>query len=52
MQYYICDCAVKILEDSNIGGSVVEFSPTTSETGVRFPANANFLFNINAIFYM
>ena len=23
-----------------IGGSVVEFSPATRETGVRFPANA------------
>ena len=23
-----------------ISGSVVEFSPTTQETGVRFPANA------------
>ena len=24
----------------SIGGSVVEFSPATRETGVRFPANA------------
>ena len=27
---------------TSIGGSVVEFSPATRETGVRFPANANF----------
>ena len=26
----------------SIGGSVVEFSPATRETGVRFPANALF----------
>ena len=26
-----------------IGGSVVEFSPATRETGVRFPANAALL---------
>ena len=26
----------------SIGGSVVEFSPATRETGVRFPANARF----------
>ena len=26
-----------------IGGSVVEFSPATRETGVRFPANAIFI---------
>ena len=28
----------------SIGGSVVEFSPTTRETRVRFPANAAFLY--------
>ena len=29
---------------SGIVGSVVEFSPATRETGVRFPDNANFCF--------
>ena len=28
---------------ASIGGSVVEFSPATRETGVRFPANARIL---------
>ena len=28
------------------------FSPATRETGVRFPANATFVFYMNAIFYM
>ena len=36
----------------SIGGSVEEFSPATRETGVRIPANATFVFNMNAIFYM
>jgi hypothetical protein len=31
------------------GGSVVEFSPATRETGVRFPANATF-FSYNGHF--
>ena len=52
MQYFICDCAGKIVDVTSIGGSVVEFSPATRETGVRFPANATFVFNMNAIFYM
>ena len=52
MQYFICDCAGKIVDFISIGGSVVEFSPATRETGVRFPANATFLFNMDAIFYM
>ena len=34
----------KILPNTSIGGSVVEFSPATRETGVRFPANAYFYF--------
>ena len=29
-----------IIISCRIGGSVVEFSPATGETGVRFPANA------------
>ena len=29
----------------SIGGSVVEFSPATRETGVRFPANARIIEN-------
>ena len=37
---------------TSIVGSVVEFSPATRETGVRFPANATFVFNMNAIFYI
>ena len=52
MQYFISDCAGQIIDDENIGGSVVEFSPAPWETGVRFPANATILFNMNAIFYM
>ena len=44
MQYFICDCAGKIVVVTSIGGSVVEFSPATRETGVRFPANAIFVF--------
>ena len=52
MQYFICDCAGEIFVVTSIGGSVVEFSPATRETGVRFPANATFLFNMDAIFYM
>ena len=52
MQYFICDCAGKIVVGTSSGGSVVEFSPATRETGVRFPANATFLFNMDAIFYM
>ena len=55
MQYFICDCAGKIDDVTSIGGSVVEFSPATRETGVRFPANATFvLHNMNAgqIFYL
>ena len=39
MQYFICDCAGKIVVVTSIGGSVVEFSPATRETGVRFPCN-------------
>ena len=42
-----------MLEDvTSIGGSMVEFSPAKRETGVRFPANGTFIFNMNAIFYM
>ena len=41
-----------MLEDSSIGGLVVELSQDTQETGVRFPANGTFIFNMNAIFYM
>ena len=52
MQYVICDCAGKIFVVTSIGGSVVEFSPSARETGGRFPANATFLFNMDAIFYM
>ena len=52
MQYFICDCAGKIFVVTSIGGSVVEFSPATRETGVRFPANATIVFNMNAIIYM
>ena len=52
MQYFICDCAGYIVEVTSIGGSGVEFSPDTRETGVRFPANATFVFNMNAIFYI
>ena len=52
MQYFICDCAGKIVVVTSIGGSVVEFSLATWETGVRFPANATFRFNTDAIFYM
>ena len=52
MQYFICDCAGKIDDVTSIGGSVVEFSPATRETGVRFPANAIFVFYMNAIFYI
>ena len=39
---FICDCAGKI-DVTSIGGSVVEFSPATRETGVRFPAQLLFL---------
>ena len=52
MQYFICDCAGKIVDVISIGGSVVVLSPATRETGVRFPANATFVFNMNAIFYI
>ena len=52
MQYFICDCAWKIVDVISIGGSVVEFKLATWETGVRLPANATFVFNMNAIFYM
>ena len=31
---------VEFLQKKSIGGSVVEFSPATRETRVRFPANA------------
>ena len=41
-----------MVDFTSIGGSVVEFSPATRETRVRFPANAIFLFYMNAIFYM
>ena len=30
------------LQNASIVGSVVEFSPATRETGVRFPDNAHF----------
>ena len=50
MQYFICDCAGKIVDVTSIGGSVVEFSPATRETGVRFPAKAIYVFYMNAIF--
>ena len=30
------------IEQLCVGGSVVEFSPATRETGVRFPANADY----------
>ena len=52
MQYFLYDCAGQIVDDASIVGSVVEFSPATRETGVRFPANAVFVFYMNAIFYM
>ena len=52
MQYFICDCAGKIVDVISIGGSVVEFTPATGETGVQFLANATFVFNMNAIFYI
>ena len=52
MQYFICDCAGQIIDDTSIRGSVVEFSPGSRETGVQIPANATFVFNMNAIFYM
>ena len=42
----------KIVDVTSIGGSVVEFSPATRKSGVRIPANATFVFNLNAIFYM
>ena len=48
----MCDCAGKIDDVTSIGGSVVEFSPATRETRVRFPDNATFVFNMNAIFHM
>ena len=41
-----------MVDFTSSGGSVVEFSPATRETGVRIPANATFVFNMNAIFYM
>ena len=52
MQYFICDCAGYIVDVTSIGGSVVEFSPAMRETGVRFHANATFVCNMNAIFYV
>ena len=52
MQYFICDCAGKIVGVISIGGSVVEFTLARWETGVRFPANAAIVFNMNAIIYM
>ena len=52
MQYFICDCAGKIVDVISIGGSVVEFTFATWETGVRFPANPIFVFYMNALFYM
>ena len=52
MQYFIYDCAGQIVDVTSIGGSLLEFSPATRETGVRFPANATFGFNVNAIFYI
>ena len=39
-----------MVDFTSSGGSVVEFSPATRETGVRIPANATFVFNMNAIF--
>ena len=41
-----------MVDFTSIGGSAVEFSPVTRETGVRIPAKATFVFNMNAIFYM
>ena len=42
--------AQELLDLSSIVGSVVEFSPATRETGVRFPDNAKFsLSNSNDI---
>ena len=52
MQYFKYDCAGQIVDVTSIGVSVVEFSLATRETGVRFPANAIYLFYMNAIFYM
>ena len=52
MKYFICDCAGQINGDASIGGSVVDFSNATRETGVRYPANATFVFNMNAILYV
>ena len=40
----------KIGDVASIGGSVLEFSPASRETGVRFPSNATFVFNMIAIF--
>ena len=43
----------KLLTFRSIGGSVVEFSPATrGDRGFESPANATFVFNMNAIFYM
>ena len=50
MQYFIYDCAGQIVDVTSIGGSVVEFSPATRETGVRFPANAIFIFYMKQYF--
>ena len=52
MQYFICDCAGQIIDDTSIRGSVVEFSPGSRGTGVQIPVNATFVFKMNAIFYM
>ena len=41
-----------MVDFTSIGGSAVEFLPATRETGVRIPANATFVFNMNAIFYV
>ena len=41
-----------MVDFTSIGGSALEFSPATRETGVRIPANATFVFNMNAIFYV
>ena len=49
MQYFIYDCAGQIVDVTSIGGSVVEFSPATRETGVRFPANG-FLHECNILY--
>ena len=38
-----------LLLTTRIVGSVVEFSPATRETGVRFPDNADFFFYITEI---